>query len=62
MRFSEHIPGDLTNDQRRTSEALDDFLAGKDQVFLLKGYAGTGKTWLLGRLTAYLRQQGRRWC
>lgn len=51
---------DLTTDQQRCIEALDGFLADDSQrVFLLKGYAGTGKTFLVAGLTEFLLTQGR---
>ena len=51
---------DLTADQQRCISALDGFLADDTQrVFLLKGYAGTGKTFLAGGLTEFLLVQGR---
>lgn len=50
----------LTADQQRCISALDGFLADDTQrVFLLKGYAGTGKTFLAGGLTEFLLAQGR---
>ncbi len=51
---------ELTADQERCISALDGFLADETQrVFLLKGYAGTGKTFLAGGLTEFLLAQGR---
>lgn len=51
---------DLTADQQRCMSALDGFLADDTQrVFLLKGYAGTGKTFLAAGLTEFLLAQGR---
>jgi hypothetical protein len=51
---------ELTADQQRCISALDAFLADDTQrVFLLKGYAGTGKTFLAGGLTEFLLAQGR---
>ncbi len=47
-----------TDDQHRAAEALERFLTNDDQVFVLTGYAGTGKTWLIGQLTAYLSMAG----
>ncbi|XWW47044.1 AAA family ATPase [Fibrella sp. USSR17] len=44
----------LTDDQLRAALAIEDFLAGNDHVFLLKGYAGTGKTTLLGGICRYV--------
>ena len=51
---------ELTADQQSCIRALDGFLADDTQrVFLLKGYAGTGKTFLAGGLTEFLLAQGR---
>ncbi|MCE8540217.1 AAA family ATPase [Ruegeria pomeroyi] len=51
---------ELTADQLRCISALDEFLANDTQrLFLLKGYAGTGKTFLAGGLTELLLAQGR---
>ena len=51
---------ELTADQQRCISALDGFLADDTQrVFLLKGYAGTGKTFLAAGLTEFLLAQGR---
>ena len=46
---------ELTTSQERAIDKLDDFLQDKDQkIFLLKGYGGTGKTFLTKGLTDYL--------
>tara|TARA_R110002049_G_scaffold49734_2_gene141901 strand:+ start:10281 stop:13016 length:2736 start_codon:yes stop_codon:yes gene_type:complete len=51
---------ELTTDQQSCIAALDGFLSDDTQrVFLLKGYAGTGKTFLAGGLTELLLTQGR---
>ncbi len=51
---------ELTADQQKCIAALDGFLADDSQrVFLLKGYAGTGKTFLAGGLTEFLLAHGR---
>ena len=44
------FPYELTDEQRRAIDRLSHFLFFPvfDDVFLLKGYAGTGKTSLLG--------------
>ena len=49
----------LTDDQQRAAVAIEDFLAGNDPVFLLKGYAGTGKTTLLSGICRYIAGQER---
>ncbi len=55
--FSEY---QLTDSQAKLVEQLDDFLSSKKHsVFLLKGYAGTGKTFITKGLTEYFRSIGR---
>ena len=34
----------LTDDQSNAIEKLQDFLQSKEQIFIIKGYAGSGKT------------------
>ncbi len=50
-----HVP---TNGQQKVIEALADFVISddSDSIFLLKGYAGTGKTTLVGALVRVLSQ------
>jgi tRNA A37 threonylcarbamoyladenosine biosynthesis protein TsaE len=56
--FSEY---DLTSGQSELVQRLDSFLNGKgNNIFQLKGYAGTGKTFITKGLTEYLRAVGRR--
>ncbi|GEO12637.1 ATP-dependent DNA helicase [Microvirga aerophila] len=51
---------DLNHDQNGCLAAVSGFLADRDQrVFMLKGYAGTGKTFLIKGITEYLSAQGR---
>ena len=45
---------ELSPDQERVVEELWQFFSSEQQVFLLKGYAGTGKTFLLGGIVRYL--------
>ena len=40
---------------------MDEFIESSDPVFILKGYAGTGKTFLLDKLAAYLEAHGRQY-
>lgn len=55
--FSEYS---LTSGQTELVNHLDKFLTSKDSnVFLLKGYAGTGKTFITKGLTEYFRSVGR---
>ncbi|MBC8526273.1 MAG: AAA family ATPase [Candidatus Cloacimonetes bacterium] len=44
----------LTNDQDKLVDKLNSFLISENQYFILKGYAGTGKTFLMKGLTEYL--------
>lgn len=51
---------DLNDGQAELVNRLGQFLEGKDEsVFLLKGYAGTGKTFITKGLTEYFRAIGR---
>jgi hypothetical protein len=43
----------FTEDQMRALSALDDFIRSKNGCFMLKGYAGTGKTFLTKGLVEY---------
>ena len=53
----------LTNSQSEVIEKLEAFLQSPEHfVFLLKGYAGTGKTFLMKGLVQYLKQQNRNVC
>jgi tRNA A37 threonylcarbamoyladenosine biosynthesis protein TsaE len=49
----------LTNAQQQALEKLNTFFTGSDKVFLLKGYAGTGKTTLLKGVANYLQAEKR---
>ena len=45
----------LTPSQHLTCDKLEEFISNKEvNVFMLKGYAGTGKTTLLYALTKFL--------
>lgn len=51
---------ELTEGQGKLVEQLEGFLSGQDHgVFLLKGYAGTGKTFITRGLTQYFKSIGR---
>jgi tRNA(Met) C34 N-acetyltransferase TmcA len=51
---------DLTDGQAELVNRLERFLNGRtESVFLLKGYAGTGKTFVTKGLTEYFRAIGR---
>lgn len=48
----------LTTQQEQAMKMIKDFIADEDsQVFILKGYAGTGKTTLIRSITDYLSTQ-----
>ena len=48
----------LTAEQAAALEALDGFVQGEEKLYLLTGYAGTGKTTLLQRFIRGLRDRG----
>jgi hypothetical protein len=51
---------DLTDGQKELLDRLANFLDSKDDlVFLIKGYAGTGKTFITRGITEYFRAVGR---
>lgn len=49
----------LTNSQQSALRAFESFLDGEEQVFMLKGAAGTGKTTLLSELLKVLKGKSR---
>ncbi len=58
--FDSYKDVQLTNDQRDTVTKLNSFLTDDDQdVFVLNGYAGTGKTFITKGFTQYLDAIGR---
>jgi len=46
-----------TIDQKNAAEKLEQFIHDDSHVFILQGYAGTGKTTLLKSLIDYLKAQ-----
>jgi hypothetical protein len=52
FKHFKHI--NLTNDQRLALEGIDAFLHGEDSVFILNGYAGSGKTTILKGIVEFL--------
>src|SRR4051812_22552868 len=44
----------LTSDLQMTLQKLEEFISGPTNVFILKGYAGSGKTTIVGGLVKYL--------
>lgn len=50
----------LTQDQESALNGIETFLNNKSDVFILKGYAGTGKTTLINGLVKHLTSIGRK--
>ena len=61
QRILTHFPYEPSSEQRSAMEALADFLdpVSRQRVFILRGYAGTGKTSLLAALVRALHDAGR---
>lgn len=58
----EILPGiELSEEQWAALQAIETFLQSPSKLYLLTGYAGTGKTTLLQALVTYLRDQGCDW-
>ncbi len=57
LTYFQQIP--LSNEQHNALEKLSEFLEGQDSIFILQGYAGTGKTTLIKGLTSYLNSIGK---
>ena len=58
----EILPGiELSEEQWIALQAIEEFLQGQSKLYLLTGYAGTGKTTLLQALITSLRDQGCDW-
>ena len=57
-QISHNFPYNPTSDQRAALETIADFLLSTepDSLLLLKGYAGTGKTSLIGALVKTLNE------
>ena len=49
----------LTNGQKELIENLNEFLDHKTSCFLLKGYASTGKAFMMKGLTDFLKSANR---
>lgn len=62
MRIFDHFQHiNLTNDQRQSLEKLHVFLESDDRVFILQGYAGSGKTSLLKGFVEYLQSMEKKY-
>jgi len=59
MSILDHFPESLTDDQKRAVQNIETFLASPSNCFLLNGYAGTGKTFLMEGMVKYFRSAGR---
>ena len=61
MRLTKHTKDSgLNPDQKRLFEQLEEFLADDEYpIFLMKGYAGTGKSFVTSVLTSYMEDVGR---
>ncbi len=55
--FNYFLDIQLTNDQQKALEKLQHFLESDDNIFMLKGYAGTGKTTLIKGILRFLDAQ-----
>ena len=57
-KISENFPFEFTNDQKNALESISTFMFSdqSDQIFLLTGYAGTGKSSLIGSLVKTMSQ------
>ena len=51
----------LNNEQKNALEKIKTFLEREDKFFLLQGYAGTGKTYVLSALIAEITAHKRMW-
>lgn len=62
MKILSHFPHiTLTSDQQNALEQLDAFLKSDERIFILNGYAGTGKTTLLKGFVHYLQSLHKRY-
>ena len=59
MSITNNFPTTLTDDQKSALNKIESFLSSDANCFLLKGYAGTGKTFLMEGLVKYLDEIGR---
>ena len=57
-KISENFPFEFTNNQKKALESITEFLFSDQgyQIFLLTGYAGTGKSSLIGSLVKTMSQ------
>lgn len=57
--IKDHFPHTLSDDQNNALSKIESFLTSPTNCFLLKGYAGTGKTFLMQGLVKYFTSVGR---
>jgi len=56
QKIQEHLPFEPSGDQDKLFRALSAFMTSGDPVFILNGYAGTGKTTAMAALVGALRE------
>jgi hypothetical protein len=59
MNIFNHFPNTFSDDQKEALNRLEVFLTSPTNCFLLKGYAGTGITFLMQGLVKYFQSIGR---
>lgn len=59
QKLKENLPFTPSSDQDDFFRVLASFLTGRDPIFILNGYAGTGKTTAMAALTITLRELNR---
>lgn len=59
MKIIDSFTLNLSDDQSSAIQKIEDFLTSQTNCFLLKGYAGTGKTFLMQGLVKYFKSVGR---
>ncbi|MBA3673536.1 MAG: AAA family ATPase [Chitinophagaceae bacterium] len=59
MNIKDCFQAELSDDQNSVIKKIESFLASSTNCFLLKGYAGTGKTFLMQGLVKYFKSVGR---
>ncbi len=47
---------ELTTQQNKVFDQIKDFMKSDDSVFILRGYAGTGKTTMVKVIAEYISQ------
>lgn len=52
--MNEYFDFNLNNQQKKIFDSLKDFTLNDNDIFILKGYAGTGKTTMMSGLIKYL--------